>query len=166
MRKLAISAALALGAIATAGFAPAQARPARGANPACHRLTPVQLDQQFAEFNASWASKSPDAVAALFDDDAVLLATIASVPRTDPAGIRDYFVKFLKGSPVGRIDTSTIKSGCNWALRMGTWTVIMTALCSPIVSIETWAKALPNSSGWVRAITAQGSCTGAPPMSS
>ena len=126
MKKLAITAALALGAVATAGLAPAQAKPARGANPACHRLTPVQLDQQFAEFNASWASKSPDAVAALFDDDAVLLATVASVPRTDSAGIRDYFVKFLKGSPVGRIDTSTFKSGCNWALRMGTWTVIMT----------------------------------------
>ena len=126
MKKLAITAALALGAVATAGLAPAQAKPARGTNPACHRLTPVQLDQQFAEFNASWASKSPDAVAALFDDDAVLLATVASVPRTDSAGIRDYFVKFLKGSPVGRIDTSTIKSGCNWALRMGTWTVIMT----------------------------------------
>lgn len=126
MKKLAITAALALGAVATAGLAPAQAKPARGANPACHRLTPVQLDQQFAEFNASWASKSPDAVAALFDDDAVLLATVASVPRTNSAGIRDYFVKFLKGSPVGRIDTSTFKSGCNWALRMGTWTVIMT----------------------------------------
>ncbi len=126
MNKLAITTALALCAIATAGLAPAQAKPARGANPGCHRLTPVQLDQQFAEFNASWASKSPDAVAALFDDDAVLLATVASVPRTDRAGIRDYFVKFLKGSPVGQIDTSTIKSGCNWALRMGTWTVIMT----------------------------------------
>ena len=126
MKKLAITAALALGAIATAGLAPAQAKPARGTNPACHRVTPAQLDQQFAAFNASWASKSPDAVAALFDDDAVLLATVASVPRTDPAGIRDYFVKFLKGSPVGRIDSSTIKSGCNWALRMGTWTVIMT----------------------------------------
>ena len=126
MKKFALTTALALGAVATVGLAPAQAKPARGTNPACHRLTPAQLDQQFAEFNASWATKSPDAVAALFDDDAVLLATIASVPRTDPAGIRDYFVKFLKGSPVGRIDTSTIKSGCNWALRMGTWTVIMT----------------------------------------
>ena len=126
MKKFALATALALGAVATVGLAPAQAKSARGTNPACHRLTPAQLDQQFAEFNASWATKSPDAVAALFDDDAVLLATIASVPRTDSAGIRDYFVKFLKGSPVGRIDTSTIKSGCNWALRMGTWTVIMT----------------------------------------
>ena len=126
MKKFALTTALALGAVATVGLAPAQAKPARGTNPACHRLSPAQLDQQFAAFNASWATKSPDAVAALFDDDAVLLATIASVPRTDPAGIRDYFVKFLKGSPVGRIDSSTIKSGCNWALRMGTWTVIMT----------------------------------------
>ena len=126
MKKIGITAALALGAIATVGITPAQAKPARSTHLTCQRLNPAQLDQQFAEFNASWASKSPDAVAALFDDDAVLLATVASVPRTDPAGIRDYFVKFLKGSPVGRIDTSTIKSGCNWALRMGTWTVIMT----------------------------------------
>ena len=138
MKKLAITAALALSAIATAGLAPAQAKPARGTNPACHRLTPVQLDQQFAEFNASWASKSPDAVAALFDDDAVLLATVASVPRTDRAGIRDYFVKFLKGSPVGRIDTTTIKSGCNWALRMGTWTVVMS---DPATGAKTDVKA-------------------------
>ena len=126
MKKLVLSAAFGLGAIATVGLAPAQAKSARSAHPMCQQLTPVQLDQKFAEFNASWASKSPDAVAAMFDDDAVLLATIASVPRTDTAGIRDYFVKFLKGSPVGRIDTSTVKSGCNWALRMGTWTVIMT----------------------------------------
>lgn len=138
MKKLAITAALALGAVATAGLAPAQAKPARGTNPACHRVTPAQLDQQFAAFNASWASKSPDAVAALFDDDAVLLATVASVPRTDRAGIRDYFVKFLKGSPVGRIDTSTIKSGCNWALRMGTWTVIMS---DPATGAKTDVKA-------------------------
>lgn len=138
MKKLAITAALALGAVATAGLAPAQAKPARGTNPACHRLTPAQLDQQFSAFNASWASKSPDAVAAMFDDDAVLLATVASVPRTDPAGIRDYFVKFLKGSPVGRIDTSTIKSGCNWALRMGTWTV---AMSDPATGAKTDVKA-------------------------
>ena len=138
MKKLAITAALALGAVATAGLAPAQAKPARGTNPACHRMTPVQLDQQFAAVNASWASKSPDAVTAMFDDDAVLLATVASVPRTDPAGIRDYFVKFLKGSPVGRIDTSTIKSGCNWALRMGTWTV---AMSDPATGAKTDVKA-------------------------
>ncbi len=138
MKKFVITAALALGTVATVGLAPAQAKPTHGPHLTCQRLTPAQLDQQFAAFNASWATKSPDAVAAMFDDDAVLLATIASVPRTDTAGIRDYFVKFLKGSPVGRIDTSSIKSGCNWALRMGTWTVIMS---DPATGAKTDVKA-------------------------
>lgn len=92
----------------------------------CATLTPAQLDAKFTQFNEAWLTKNPDKVAALFDDDAVLLATVANVPRTDPAGVRDYFVKFLKGSPVGKIDSSTIKSGCNWALRAGTWTVTLT----------------------------------------
>ena len=92
----------------------------------CVKLTPAELDAQFGAFNAAWASKSPDAVTALFEDDAVLLATVASVPRTDSAGVRNYFVKFQKNNPVGRIDSSTIKSGCNWALRAGTSTVTLT----------------------------------------
>jgi uncharacterized protein (TIGR02246 family) len=108
--------------LALAGATPVEAR----ARAVCARATPAALDAKFAEFNAAWATKNPDTVTALFDDDAVLLATVANVPRTDPAGIRDYFVKFLKNSPVGAIDTSTIKSGCNWALRMGTWTVTLT----------------------------------------
>lgn len=114
-----------LSASVLAGFAMVAAAPAM-AQTTCVKLTPAELDAQFGAFNTAWASKSPDAVTALFDDDAVLLATVANVPRTDPAGVRDYFVKFLKNSPVGRIDSSTIKSGCNWALRAGTWTVTLT----------------------------------------
>ena len=97
-----------------------------GEGATCERLSSAQLDEQFTAFNRTWATKDPDSVTNLFDDDAVLLATVANVPRTDAAGIRDYFVKFLRGSPVGRIETSTIKSGCNWALRAGTWTVVLT----------------------------------------
>ena len=88
--------------------------------------SPAALDAQFAKFNAAWATKNPDTVTALFDQDAVLLATVAARPRTTPADIRDYFVSFLKGSPVGKIETSTFKMGCNWALRAGTWTVTLT----------------------------------------
>lgn len=92
----------------------------------CAKLAPAKLDAKFNQFNAAWATGNPDTVTALFDDDAVLLATVANVPRTDHAGIRDYFVKFLKNKPVGKVDTATIKSGCNWALQMGTWTVALT----------------------------------------
>ena len=112
MKALTLTTAVVVAALAMAGTVPVEAKPARSNAATCQKLTPAQLDQQFAAFNASWATKNPDAVAALFDNDAVLLATVASVPRTDSAGIRDYFVKFLKGSPVGRIDSSTIKSGC------------------------------------------------------
>lgn len=93
---------------------------------ACQRLTPAMADRQFTAFNSAWATGNPDTVTALFDDDAVLLATVANVPRTDHAGIRDYFVSFLRNKPVGKIDTTTMKSGCNWALRAGTWTVTLT----------------------------------------
>jgi len=92
----------------------------------CATLTAAQLDANFTAFNSAWATKNPDTVTALFDDDAVLLATVANVPRTDYNAIRDYFVKFLKNSPVGKIDSSWTKSGCNWALRAGTWTVSLT----------------------------------------
>ena len=116
-----VAAGLSLAAMAT----PAEAK-SRAMNSSCHRMSAAQADAQFNAFNASWASKDPAKVTALFDEDAVLLATVANVPRTDPAGINDYFVKFLRNNPVGQINTSTIKSGCNWLLRMGTWTVTFT----------------------------------------
>ena len=122
---------------AIAGLALAAAQPAlakvstpnhgRGTHKAsCAKLTTPLVDKLFTQFNDSWATKNPDKVTALFAADAVLLATVSNAPRTDHAGIRDYFVKFLKGSPVGTINSSTVKSGCNWALRAGTWTVVLT----------------------------------------
>ncbi len=112
-----------LAGLAIVGAQPVEAKSRRST---CALATPAALDAKFAELNAAWATKNPDVVTALFDDDAVLLATLANVPRTDPAGIRDYFVKFLKSSPVGKIDSATIKSGCNWALQAGAWTVTLT----------------------------------------
>ncbi len=104
---------------------PAMAKP-HSPRMTCAKLTPAQMDSKFAEVNAAWATKNPDRVTALFDDDAVLLATLAGTPRTNADGIRDYFVEFLQKSPVATIDSSTIKSGCNWALRAGSWTVQLT----------------------------------------
>ena len=124
MKTAMLMIAPALAGLALAVPSTAEAAKSRGAT--CAKASPAALDAKFAEFNSAWATKNPDTVTALFDDDAVLLATVANAPRTDHAGIRDYFVKFLKGSPVGRIDSSTFKHGCNWALRAGTWTVTLT----------------------------------------
>lgn len=121
MKKTLIAVALASALIAV----PAQAKMARTTTQ-CVTPTVAQVESLFGEFNNAWATKSPDKVTSLFTKDAVLLATVSNTPRTDHAGIRDYFVSFLKGSPVGTIDSSTVKLGCNKASRLGTWTVTLT----------------------------------------
>lgn len=115
---------LTAGGLALAACSPSSGSEAGAAS--CHTADQAALDAKFTEFNNAWATKNPDTVTALFDDDAVLLATVSNTPRKDPAQVRDYFVKFLQNSPVGKIDTTTVKSGCDWALRMGTWTVTLT----------------------------------------
>lgn len=92
----------------------------------CAAVTQAAVERQFDKFNAAWATKDPAKVTSLFTRDAVLLATVSNKPRTTPAEINDYFVNFLQGSPVGTINTSTIKLGCNEAYRLGTWTVTLT----------------------------------------
>lgn len=119
MKKFMISAAIAAAVIA----APAQAK---SKAPKCAAVTQADVEGLFKQFNDAWATKNPDTVTNLFTKDAVLLATVSNTPRTDHAGIRDYFVGFLKPSPVGTINTSTIKLGCNTAARLGTWTVTLT----------------------------------------
>ena len=89
-------------------------------------MQPSEIESLFTDFNNAWASKNPDMVTQLFTKDAVLLATVSNTPRTDHAGIRDYFVGFLKPSPVGTINGSTVKLGCNSAAGVGTWTVTVT----------------------------------------
>jgi uncharacterized protein (TIGR02246 family) len=104
--------------------APAQAKIAKSVK--CTAVSQAQVESLFTDFNNAWATKNPDTVTSLFTKDAVLLATVSNTPRTDHVGIRDYFVGFLKPSPVGTINTSTVKMGCNTAARLGTWTVTVT----------------------------------------
>ncbi len=102
------------------------AAPAAARSTTCAPVTTAAVESLYAKFSAAWATKNPDTVTALFGKDAVLLATVSNKPRTTSPEIRDYFVSFLKNSPVGTIDTSTIDLGCNMATRVGTWTVKLT----------------------------------------
>ena len=111
---------------------------ARTTRERCEVATTAQVDSLFAGFNAAWASKDPQTVTNLFTPDAVLLATVSNTPRTTPDLVKDYFVSFLKNSPVGTIDTSTTAIGCNIATRVGTWTV---ALTNPTTNAVTNVKA-------------------------
>jgi uncharacterized protein (TIGR02246 family) len=118
--------ALLASAAALTAATPAAAQSNPGKSQRCAPVTQAAVERQFDLFSQAWASKNPDRVTALFAPDAVLLATVSNQPRTTPAEVRDYFVGFLKASPVGRIDTSTVQLGCNKASRVGTWTVTLT----------------------------------------
>jgi uncharacterized protein (TIGR02246 family) len=110
---------------ATALTTPAVAKKSQKA-PKCAAVTEAAVEAQFDKFNNAWATKDPATVTSLFTRDAVLLATVSNKPRTNHEEIKDYFVSFLKGAPVGKIDSSNIKLGCNMAARLGTWTVTLT----------------------------------------
>ena len=93
--------------------------------PAAASCTPTdarQVAALFDRWNASLATLDPDKVVANYAADAVLLPTVSNQARTNPQEIRDYFVKFLKGAPQGKIDSRTIKIGCNVAQDVGTYT--------------------------------------------
>lgn len=122
MKKTVFAALTAAALIAS----PAYAKHHTGKAAACAPVTTAGVEAQFAAFNDAWATKNPDTVTALFTKNPVLLATVSNKPRLTPAEVRDYFVSFLKSSPVGTIDTSTVWTGCNIATRLGTWTVTLT----------------------------------------
>ena len=111
---------------------------ARTTRERCTAVTNAQVEGLFAGFNAAWATKNPQSVTRLFAPDAVLLATVSNTPRTTSALINDYFVSFLKNSPVATIDTSSVWLWCNVATRVGTWTV---ALTNPQTNAVTNVKA-------------------------
>ena len=117
--KLTTLAAVLIPALSIAGSAVARSAAS------CHASSTAEIERQFAAFNAAWATKDPDKVAALFTRDAVLLPTVSNETRTSPEGVRDYFVRFLKKNPSARIDTSTVKFDCNTASRVGEWTVTL-----------------------------------------
>lgn len=104
----------------------ALAKASKSAAISCAPVTVEAVEAQFKLFNDAWATKDAETVTSLFAKDGVLLATVSNTPRTTPDTIKDYFVSFLKGAPVGTINTSTVKLGCNTAARMGTWTVALT----------------------------------------
>ena len=88
----------------------------------CQAIEPTQVASLFDRWNASLRTLDADKVTANYAADGVLLPTVSNDPRTTPAQIHDYFVKFLKSEPQGIIDRRIVKIGCNVAHDVGTYT--------------------------------------------
>lgn len=88
----------------------------------CKTATEPEIAALFERWNTSLQTGDARQVAANYAPDAVLLPTASSKPRLDDAARIDYFEHFLKNRPVGKIDTRTVRVGCNEAIDTGTYT--------------------------------------------
>jgi len=104
------------------GLSSASAFAQAPATATCQAVNEQQVAALFDRWNASLATLDADKVVANYASDGVLLATVSDKPRTNPAEIHDYFVKFLKSTPQGKIDSRIVKIGCNIAQDVGTYT--------------------------------------------
>ncbi|MBN3264180.1 SgcJ/EcaC family oxidoreductase [Pectobacterium brasiliense] len=101
-------------------LASASVQAAQGAQ--CVKTSQKEIASLFDRWNASLQTGDAKKVNRNYASDAVLLPTLSDQPRTTDAERIDYFEHFLAKKPVGKIDTSTIRIGCNKAVDTGTYT--------------------------------------------
>ncbi|HAV1840599.1 TPA: SgcJ/EcaC family oxidoreductase [Enterobacter hormaechei subsp. steigerwaltii] len=92
------------------------------ATPDCVKADNEQIEGLFDKWNASLQTGDAHKVADNYLSDAVLLPTISNHVRLSDQERIDYFQDFLKKKPVGKIDSRTIRLGCNKAIDTGTYT--------------------------------------------
>ena len=121
MKRATLRLALTISALGLAA-SPALANADAAKTESCAAVTQTDIAKLFDRWNSSLATKDPDRVASNYSEDAVLLPTVSNTPRTNTQEIRRYFVDFLQKEPQGKIDTRTIRVGCNTASDVGTYT--------------------------------------------
>lgn len=88
----------------------------------CVTTDNAQVEKLFDRWNASLQSGDARQVADNYLSDAVLLPTVSNQIRLTDAERVDYFEHFLAKKPTGKIDSRTIRTGCNKAIDTGTYT--------------------------------------------
>ncbi|MBB3609775.1 uncharacterized protein (TIGR02246 family) [Rhizobium sp. BK602] len=88
----------------------------------CTPITEKQVEGLFDRWNASLATLDPQKVVDNYDKDAVLLPTLSNKPRLTQEERMAYFKDFLKKKPQGKIDSRTVKIGCDKVIDTGTYT--------------------------------------------
>ncbi|AYG61941.1 SgcJ/EcaC family oxidoreductase [Rhizobium jaguaris] len=91
----------------------------------CTPITKKQVEGLFDRWNASLATLDPQKVVENYAPDAVLLPTLSNKPRVTQEERKAYFKDFLKKKPQGKIDSRTIRIGCNKVTDTGLYTFTM-----------------------------------------
>ena len=96
-------------------------------------LTPSMTDEEksirslFDEWNDALATLDSEKVAQLYASDPIFLPAGPEEPRTDFAGIQEYFDTFLKLKPHAKILEGKITLGDNWAQDAGVYEMTIAA---------------------------------------
>ncbi|WP_213132883.1 SgcJ/EcaC family oxidoreductase [Citrobacter sp. FP75] len=90
--------------------------------PDCVKVDNAQIEALFDKWNATLKTGNAKTVSENYLSDAVLLPTVSNKARLTDAERVDYFEHFLAKKPTGKIDTRTIRLGCNKAIDTGTYT--------------------------------------------
>ncbi|HHR6391300.1 TPA: SgcJ/EcaC family oxidoreductase [Providencia alcalifaciens] len=88
----------------------------------CVKADKVDIERLFDRWNASLKTGDAKKVSDNYLADSVLLPTLSNKVRLTDAERVNYFEHFLEKKPVGKIDTRTIRIGCNKAIDTGTYT--------------------------------------------
>ncbi|MEN4535886.1 SgcJ/EcaC family oxidoreductase [Pantoea agglomerans] len=88
----------------------------------CVRASEQDVANLFDAWNDSLATGDATKVSELYVSDAVLLPTISNQVRLTDQERIDYFKDFLKKGPRSKIDSRTIRIGCNKAIDTGVYT--------------------------------------------
>ena len=130
--KIHLLPALLLPVLALASCAPALNSPllqpaklpttARTLNARCVPVNKEIAFDMFDRWNAALQTGDPAKVADMYWDNALLLPTVSNRPRVSRPEIEDYFVKFLKKKPSGKIERRIIRLGCNVIVDGGIYT--------------------------------------------
>ncbi|WP_090121743.1 SgcJ/EcaC family oxidoreductase [Kosakonia arachidis] len=88
----------------------------------CVKVDHTQIEALFEKWNASLQTGDAKKVSENYLSDAVLLPTVSNKVRLTDEERIDYFEHFLEKKPVGKIDSRTIRLGCNKAIDVGTYT--------------------------------------------
>ncbi|EDP46777.1 hypothetical protein [Rickettsiella grylli] len=89
---------------------------------ACVKTNKQTIAALFDRWNTSLKTRNPLKVDKNYTDNAILLATLSSKPRVTSIERIEYFKTFLSQHPIGKIDSRTIKIGCNKAIDSGLYT--------------------------------------------
>ncbi len=88
----------------------------------CVKVDAQTIADLFDRWNNSLKRGDAHKVDANYTEHAVLLATLANKPRLTRSERIEYFKDFLAKQPIGKIDSRTIKIGCNKAIDTGLYT--------------------------------------------